>query len=275
MFDAIAVYEGVLKIGDLETLVNLEKIFEEINYTDHQLEVSEPENLNNLDALEKGLTMMAAYEKHLDLLLMLMGVHLADAPDYINLSVKVEILSTLLATEDLNNLDVVTEALSNSEAEEDLTLLIDVLSAISEKPEVWYEWRIEEVDAKLIQRMKSMLNNAELFEDTLALRDNTKVELANFLDGTGGVIYDKVVEVSQLPISWAVAYTTFAKAASTLTANDVAKEAIAACIASAIPKSELVETARELINDAAGDAPTYPSIMMAFDHLVGAFTDGD
>lgn len=268
MLDAIAIYSGILKPATLKTLAEIENTFEYLQYTDHELDVAEPEMLNDdMAPMDKGEIMMAAYERHVDSILILFGVFLMDDGERVTLDFKSRLLAALSSMDKEDNRDVIANVTAMTSVE-DLDMLISILTEMMSETQNYLEQRIGDVDPALMDRVRKSLADPEVFHDVIERQVEIKQALLGFLEDRQGFIYDKVVKSNTLPLSWHVAFGTFKENAPKVPATQAATEAIAACIAAGFTGDEVETNARQLIEESLGDSDLYIAVSAALDRAL-------
>lgn len=246
MFDTIGIYEGIIKLADIEILVELEQLFQKINYTDHQLEVSEIECLGeSMTAEIKGASVVAVYEKHTSVLLMAMGIYLMDDDTLITFRDIADILITALSIESPDNADIVISTL-----EDDFTdtrdELCELLAALSDRPAIYYVMRIDIVDEALTARIRKDSGDPGLYEHALLTMAGIRKELKAYIgDDNTSPLYKLIVASPQLPINYKRSLISAEDDLLGLSVPEIAYGLYGLAIASAVPAEYRVQITQQ------------------------------
>lgn len=272
MLSTLYVYDGVIKPSILEALVKLEGLFETLNYTDHEIETSEVEMLGGLSNEDKGRVVTEAYEKHIDSLLLLLGVYLVQDESRVNLPFKVRLLEWIFALEDESSFDIVSSVLLEGETEDSLETLIELLTELSDLEPVFLYSRIEDVESKLIQRLKRQTAIPDLQSDISHVNKEIRDKILSVDKERDGVIYRTIVRTGQIPLGWPIAAAAIQRKLEDLTPAQLGKEIFLAVIASDVDVIARRQEAIALLDDLYGDSPSY---QFALDSLLSYLKEDD
>jgi len=257
MLNTLYVYTGLLKPSVLESLVKLEGLFETLNYTDHEIETSEIEMLEGMSDEDKAHRVTNAYEKHIDVLLLLLGVFLVPDDDRITLPFKVSLLEGVFSLEDTDNLDIVTSTLLEMDDADALMVFVELLVQVTAFQPAFLLARIEDVETKLIQRLKKKTALPDLQASVEHVRHDIRDRILAVDGAKEGIIYRTIARTSQLPLSWSVASAAILRHAEDTAPDVLGREVYLATLAADIDPIAQRQEAITLLDDVYGDNPSY------------------
>lgn len=247
MFEELSLYNDCIPVDRYQTILNLEMLFQRINYTDHEQRLVGVKGDDEVDQADKGQEVQIIYHEAMDAIFEVnLGIELNDDMG-LTFTEEANILITIFDIEDVDNIDIVNQTLSSIDGLSNEEILADVLQAINAQAPQWYVEHLEYVPESFVSRLRNIGTHPDIMESEIEITEETKKEFLAFTEGKPTLMTQAVKQAGTLPIAWILVTQTLVSYQEAATPQTWAKELYAGLIAAHIPSHEREQKGSDLI----------------------------